>query len=58
MKKTIGIIIMAAFCLHQTLLADVIVTKIHSVSSQNPVPGRDAFNTVNGSGLQDGKHVE
>ena len=59
MKKAIGIIMAAllVLCLHQTLLADVIVTKIHSVSSQNPVPGRDAINTVNGSGLQDGKHV-
>ena len=48
MKKTIGIIIMPALlalCLHQTLLADVIETKIHSVSSENTVPGRDAINT-------------
>ena len=52
MKKTIVLIIMAALlalCLHQPLLADVIETKIHSVSSENPVAGRDAFNTVNGS---------
>lgn len=38
--------------------AEVITPKVHQFSSENPVPGRDANNTVNGSGLSDDGHHE
>ena len=58
-KLTMVAIAVATLSITNMALAGMMAPTVASVSSQNPVPGRDADHSVDGSGMTDyGKHLQ